>query len=108
MKYTFQYETIEQRESLITEHKTKTIIEERNISEGNFIVFSDNPEEDTKQVVYVNVPREEFENSKEKLTQQELKITDLKKIQNVTSTTVSEISTTLQELIELSLETGNV
>lgn len=60
MKYTFQYESEEQRGSLIATHSDKTIIEEQNIAEGNFLIFSDNPEEDTKLIVYVNLPEKDF------------------------------------------------
>ncbi|MEK3955365.1 hypothetical protein [Psychrobacillus sp. FSL K6-1464] len=60
MRYVFQYESDDQRDGLIKEHQDKTIIEELNISEGNFLIFSDSPEEDTKKIVYVTVPEEEY------------------------------------------------
>lgn len=42
------------------------------------------------------------------LAEKDRQIIELKKMQNVTDTTVSEISSTLQELIEITLEMGNV
>lgn len=106
MKYTFQFNSLEEREQLIIEHSGKYLVEEQNITEGNFLVFSDTMLEPPK--VYVNVPQLEFENSKEKLIQQEEKIIEIKKTQSVTSAVVSEISTTLQDLIEMTTEMGNV
>lgn len=60
MKYMFQYESDTEREDLIEENKDKTLIEENNLLDRNFLVFSDDPENDTKQVIYVNVPEEDY------------------------------------------------
>lgn len=65
MKYTFQYESDAERENLISTHSDKTIVEEKNITEGDFLVFSDDPENDTKHIVYVTVPEEEFKEFKQ-------------------------------------------
>lgn len=42
------------------------------------------------------------------LAEKDRQIIELKKMQSVTDTTVSEISTTLQELIEYTMEMGNI
>lgn len=60
MKTTVQYSSQKEREELINTHKHLHLIEEKNITEGNFLVFSDDPENDTKQIVNVIVPEEEF------------------------------------------------
>lgn len=44
----------------------------------------------------------------EQLADRDRQIIELKKMQNVTGTAVSEISTTLQELIEYTMEMGNM
>lgn len=59
LKKTIQYFSIEERENIILENSHLVLIEERNITEGNFLVFSDTLPE--KEVEYVNVPKKEFE-----------------------------------------------
>lgn len=41
MEYNFEYKTNEERESIITEHSDLCLIEEQNITEGNFLIFVD-------------------------------------------------------------------
>lgn len=41
MKKTVQYDTDTERSDLIAEHSGLYLIEERNITEGNFLVFTD-------------------------------------------------------------------
>lgn len=42
MLYRYQYETPEEREIIIQNNKNLTLFEEQNITEGNFLVFTDN------------------------------------------------------------------
>ncbi|MGE8037822.1 hypothetical protein [Lysinibacillus sp. NPDC093692] len=65
---TIQYYTPEERERLIAEFADKFLIEERNIAEGNFLVFSDEPAKPPVQMV--TVPKAEFDAIKN--TQKEL------------------------------------
>jgi hypothetical protein len=67
MKSILQYNTQEERDSLISAHNSLILIEEQNITEGNFLIFSDNPTEDTKQVVYINVAQTDFDKQKNDL-----------------------------------------
>ncbi|KQY91634.1 hypothetical protein ASD24_23150 [Paenibacillus sp. Root52] len=66
MNYVFQFNSSDERDNLIIEHDDKFLIEERNITEGNFLVFSD--ERPQPPIVYVSVPSEEFENLKQEST----------------------------------------
>jgi len=68
MKFKNQYDTELEREQLIQSNESFYLIEEQNITEGNFLIFSDNPEEDTKQIIYSNVPEEVFETLKQENT----------------------------------------
>lgn len=43
MLYKKEYVTPEERQALIDQNKDKTLIEEQNILEGNFLIFSDIP-----------------------------------------------------------------
>ncbi len=45
MIYKYQYGTVEERQNLMTVHNTLTLIEEQNIFEGNFLIFTDEPDE---------------------------------------------------------------
>lgn len=58
MYYKYQYQTDDERESIINEHLDKYLHEEQNIAEGNFLIFSDEPI--GKETVYTNVPEQEF------------------------------------------------
>lgn len=41
MKYKFEFRDEESKSQLITEHSDKMLIEEQNITEGNFLIFED-------------------------------------------------------------------
>lgn len=41
MKYAFEYTTEQERENIINSNTDKYLIEEKNIREGNFLVFTD-------------------------------------------------------------------
>ncbi|MGM0971695.1 MAG: hypothetical protein ACQEW2_02425 [Bacillota bacterium] len=61
-----QYKTDEERKSLIDSHSNLYLIEEQNIIEGNFLIFSENKPPE-KEILYVNVPQQDFENLKTKI-----------------------------------------
>ncbi|MDO6355104.1 hypothetical protein Q3V94_08435 [Caloramator sp. CAR-1] len=65
----FQYTTKEERERIIQENQNLVLIEEQNIIDGNFLLFSDNPQEDRPkaQIVYTNVSKEELDAIKQAL-----------------------------------------
>ncbi|MEK4273139.1 hypothetical protein [Paenibacillus sp. FSL R7-0026] len=62
MKYKYEYKTPEDREKLLNENSTLILIEEQNISDGNFLIFADEPDIIRN---YVTVPEEEFEGIKQ-------------------------------------------
>lgn len=66
-----EYHTIEERNSIVNEFSHLFLIEEQNITEGNFLIFSDSPNMENSKVIYTNVPEEEFNQLKEdmKITQ---------------------------------------
>lgn len=41
MLYTFQYRTEQEKQSILKQNANKSLIEEKNLIEGNFLVFSD-------------------------------------------------------------------
>lgn len=41
MNFKFQYKTVDERNEIISENNDKFLIEEQNLFEGNFLVFSD-------------------------------------------------------------------
>lgn len=41
MTYKYEYKTDDERTNVISQNKDKTLIEEQNIIEGNFLIFSD-------------------------------------------------------------------
>lgn len=41
MNYKFQYTTDEEKTTILNNNKDKILIEEQNITEGNFLIFSD-------------------------------------------------------------------
>lgn len=43
MKYTCQYATQAERQSILDNNQDKFLIEEQNITEGNFLIFADEP-----------------------------------------------------------------
>ncbi len=43
MTVTFQYNTINERYAILEQNQDKFLIEEQNITSGNFLVFSDTP-----------------------------------------------------------------
>lgn len=45
MRYKYEYKTAAERDALIQEHSNLVLVEEQNITDGNFLVFVDAPEE---------------------------------------------------------------
>ncbi|MGE7129566.1 hypothetical protein [Lysinibacillus xylanilyticus] len=68
MTYEIQYHSQEERQYIIETNKSLFLIGERNVTEGNFLIFSD--ERPKPPVVMVTVPKEEFDAIKN--TQKEL------------------------------------
>ncbi|WP_128102777.1 hypothetical protein [Paenibacillus sp. DCT19] len=66
MKFTYQYTNEEERSRVLDQNSHLILIEEQNITEGNFLVFSDVPL--PEPIVYVNVPQKEFESLKQDST----------------------------------------
>lgn len=61
MKKVVQYQTSEERESLLIENADLILVEEKNIVDGNYLVFSDVPLEKETVIVYSNVPKGKIE-----------------------------------------------
>ena len=64
-KLKVQYNDTEERERILREYAHLILIEEQNITEGNFLIFSDSIPEPVPQITYVNIPQEEFEGLKQ-------------------------------------------
>lgn len=69
MKYRYQFSTEMEREELIAENQSLFLIEEQNITEGNFLVFSKEPISEKK--IYTQIPEKEFEDLKDRATETE-------------------------------------
>lgn len=63
-----EYSNPEERDQFIQENANLTLIEEQTITEGNFLIFSDNPSVDAKQIVFGNIPQDEYDKQKNDLT----------------------------------------
>ncbi|WML35929.1 hypothetical protein [Clostridium sp. OS1-26] len=61
MEKKVQYNTLEERENLINENKPLILVEEQNLFEGNFLIFSDVPRVIPTQIIYTEVPKESFD-----------------------------------------------
>jgi hypothetical protein len=60
-----QYSNISERNTIIEENSNLILVEEQNIKEGNFLMFSDVPVE--REIIFINAPKEEFDNFKTQL-----------------------------------------
>ncbi len=74
MTYEIQYHSQEERQNIIETNKSLFLIGERNITEGNFLIFSD--ERPKPPVVMVTVPKEEFDAVKEENKELKLAIAE--------------------------------
>jgi len=54
MEYKFKYENKEERDSIIKEHSNLILIEEQNITEGNFLIFTDIQPEQSEEIQDLN------------------------------------------------------
>lgn len=64
MRKTIQFQSEDEKDSILAENKDLYLIEVMYITEGNFLVFSDTlPESD---IVYKDVSQVEFENIKQR------------------------------------------
>lgn len=57
-----EYQNDSERTNLLNENSNLIIIEEQNVTEGNFLIFSDIPLE--PRIIYTEVPEQEFKNLK--------------------------------------------
>lgn len=76
MKYTFRYNNEIEKEEIMNINTDKILIEEQNISEGNYLIFSDNPSEDSKRVINIIVPEHELIDLKNRTSEVESVIFD--------------------------------
>ncbi|NEU61335.1 hypothetical protein [Paenibacillus sp. ALJ109b] len=61
-----QYVDQEERQRILDKYKDKFLIEDQVLLDGNFLIFSDT--KPSPPVVYVNIPKEEFETLKQEST----------------------------------------
>jgi len=71
MDYKYQYTTPEEKQQIITQNATLILIEEQNIIEGNFLIFTDTLPE--PRIYYIDGTRQELD----KLTQDNLILMDV-------------------------------
>lgn len=64
MKYKFQYKNEQERQDILNENVHMTLVEEQNITQGNFLVF-------------LNIPPNYEETLGDKVLRQEVQIADL-------------------------------
>jgi hypothetical protein len=69
MKYKFEYSNNTERENIVNGNSNLYLIEEQNITEGNFLIYSDVPIEPETEVIYMNVPQEDFDSIKQQNAQ---------------------------------------
>ena len=62
MFHKFQYHDEQERENLIEQHSNLYLIEEQNVKEGSFLIFSEKPS--PVQIVYTQISAEEMESLK--------------------------------------------
>lgn len=75
MIYKYEYKDNDERQALIEKNKTLFLIEEQNITEGNFLVFCDT--QPVQQQVQVIVKEDDLEELKQKQTLMQKAIDDL-------------------------------
>jgi hypothetical protein len=98
MKSTIQYHTDSERNDILSQDSNLVLLEEQNITEGNFLIFSDNPTVDQKDIVYVNVDQQEFNKMQsqfktydEKYKELDLNTTTLADVQNAKMAQLTEV-----------------
>lgn len=69
MTKTVEYKTLDERFKILDENADLILIEEQNIIEGNFLIFSDSPPTKEVEVVYINLPKQDIDDLREKTDQ---------------------------------------
>lgn len=65
-----EYNDAQERQALLEANSHLILIEEQNITEGNFLIFSDEPLPEPKlRLVYRNIPEEELESIKQSIVE---------------------------------------
>jgi len=64
-----EYKNEKERTTLLSIHSDLILIEEQNITEGNFLIFSDTIPE--KEVIYTNVPEGKIEEMELKMEEKD-------------------------------------
>lgn len=110
MRIKIQYSNLEERENIISENLTLFLIEEQNVSEGNFLVFSDMPLE--KEIVYTQVPKEDFQALQSNVTEvaetTATVLEDTTAIAETTASLVEDNTATADTLAQALLEIDNL
>ncbi|AZS14246.1 hypothetical protein [Paenibacillus lutimineralis] len=57
MRKKFEYKTLQEREALMKEHADWYFVEEHNLIDGNFLIFTDTIEE---PLTYISIPKAEY------------------------------------------------
>lgn len=70
-----QYKTQTEKEMALIENQSLLLVEEQNITDGNFLIFSDTAP--THKTIYTNIPQEEIETLKNNQTLMQKAIDDL-------------------------------
>lgn len=96
MKIKIEYHTDEEKVTILNENKHLLLIEHHNLTEGNFLIFSD--AELRPPIVYVTVPEEEFENIREQNTDLMLAIAEMAEADALEKT---EMQLAIAELAEI-------
>ena len=67
MRKVVEYSNLQERQNIIAENSHLILIEEQNITEGNFLIFSDKPI--PKRIIYTQIPAEEIEAIKQSIAE---------------------------------------
>lgn len=110
MKYRFQYIDQEERQGLINSNSNLFLIEEQNITEGKFLVFSD--EIPSAKVIYAEVPKEDFESIQTDLSEvagtTAIVLGDTTMMAQTTASLVEDNTATAETLAQALLEIENL
>lgn len=77
MLYKYEYSTEQERHSILDANTDKFLIEEQNITEGNFLIFSAVLPKPEIRIVYKDVPEEEINDLKLRTQDIELVLADI-------------------------------
>ncbi|WP_342505605.1 hypothetical protein [Sporosarcina sp. FSL K6-2383] len=106
MKTKVRYDSEEERDTILDEYSHLFLIEEQNISEGDFLIFSDT--EPQPPIIYVNVPEVEFEELKQESTDLMLAIAELAEADAQEKTEMQLAIAELAEIIAGGAQDGEV